>query len=126
MTTLEQPLVKAVGAKAAKRLAALDLETAGDLLRFRVRRVEDSAAVVGKRLENLLGRGDVRGHRLDSAGRRVRRGPRREDDDREQLTRGRDGPLHDGAAQLELLSNVIRRPVAPLTVSAIQAVRPHT
>jgi ATP-dependent DNA helicase RecG len=38
VTTLEQPLVKAVGAKAAKRLAALDLETAGDLLRHYPRR----------------------------------------------------------------------------------------
>ncbi|GAB2833499.1 ATP-dependent DNA helicase RecG [Actinoallomurus bryophytorum] len=38
MTTLEQPLVKAVGAKAAKKLAALDLETAGDLLRHYPRR----------------------------------------------------------------------------------------
>ena len=38
MTTLSQPLVKAVGAKAAKRLAALDLETAGDLLRHYPRR----------------------------------------------------------------------------------------
>ncbi|MGH3380848.1 MAG: ATP-dependent DNA helicase RecG [Actinoallomurus sp.] len=38
MTTLEQPLVKAVGDKAAKRLAALDLETAGDLLRHYPRR----------------------------------------------------------------------------------------
>jgi ATP-dependent DNA helicase RecG len=38
VTTLEEPLVKAVGAKAAKRLAALDLETAGDLLRHYPRR----------------------------------------------------------------------------------------
>ncbi|GLY72650.1 ATP-dependent DNA helicase RecG [Actinoallomurus iriomotensis] len=38
MTIFEQPLVKAVGAKAAKRLAALDLETAGDLLRHYPRR----------------------------------------------------------------------------------------
>jgi ATP-dependent DNA helicase RecG len=38
VTTLSQPLVKAVGAKAAKRLAALDLETAGDLLRHYPRR----------------------------------------------------------------------------------------
>jgi ATP-dependent DNA helicase RecG len=38
VTTLEQPLVKAVGPKAAKRLAALDLETAGDLLRHYPRR----------------------------------------------------------------------------------------
>ena len=38
MTTLDQPLVKAVGAKAAKRLAALELETAGDLLRHYPRR----------------------------------------------------------------------------------------
>ncbi|MCW2947830.1 MAG: ATP-dependent helicase RecG [Actinoallomurus sp.] len=38
MTTLDQPLVKAVGAKAAKKLAALDLETAGDLLRHYPRR----------------------------------------------------------------------------------------
>jgi ATP-dependent DNA helicase RecG len=38
VTTLEQPLVKAVGAKAAKRLAALELETAGDLLRHYPRR----------------------------------------------------------------------------------------
>jgi ATP-dependent DNA helicase RecG len=38
VTTLEQPLVKAVGDKAAKRLAALDLETAGDLLRHYPRR----------------------------------------------------------------------------------------
>ncbi len=38
MTTLEQPLVKAVGPKAAKKLAALELETAGDLLRHYPRR----------------------------------------------------------------------------------------
>jgi ATP-dependent DNA helicase RecG len=38
VTTLEQPLVRAVGAKAAKKLAALDLETAGDLLRHYPRR----------------------------------------------------------------------------------------
>ena len=38
MTTLEEPLVKAVGPKAAKRLAALDLETVGDLLRHYPRR----------------------------------------------------------------------------------------
>ncbi len=38
MTTLDQPLVKAVGARAAKKLAALDLETAGDLLRHYPRR----------------------------------------------------------------------------------------
>jgi ATP-dependent DNA helicase RecG len=38
VTTLEQPLVKAVGAKAAKKLATLDLETAGDLLRHYPRR----------------------------------------------------------------------------------------
>jgi ATP-dependent DNA helicase RecG len=38
VTTLDQPLVKAVGAKAAKRLAALELETAGDLLRHYPRR----------------------------------------------------------------------------------------
>ncbi len=36
--TLDQPLVKAVGAKAAKKLAALELETAGDLLRHYPRR----------------------------------------------------------------------------------------
>jgi ATP-dependent DNA helicase RecG len=38
VTTLDQPLVKAVGAKAAKKLAALELETAGDLLRHYPRR----------------------------------------------------------------------------------------
>jgi ATP-dependent DNA helicase RecG len=38
VTTFEQPLVKAVGPKAAKKLAALDLETAGDLLRHYPRR----------------------------------------------------------------------------------------
>jgi ATP-dependent DNA helicase RecG len=38
VTTLDQPLVKAVGAKAAKKLAALDLQTAGDLLRHYPRR----------------------------------------------------------------------------------------
>jgi ATP-dependent DNA helicase RecG len=38
VTTLERPLAKVVGDKAAKRLAALDLETAGDLLRHYPRR----------------------------------------------------------------------------------------
>ncbi|MCO6011282.1 ATP-dependent DNA helicase RecG [Actinoallomurus purpureus] len=38
MTTLDAPLVKVVGAKAAKKLVALDLHTAGDLLRHYPRR----------------------------------------------------------------------------------------
>ncbi len=38
MTTLDAPLVKVVGSKAAKKLAALDLHTAGDLLRHYPRR----------------------------------------------------------------------------------------
>ncbi|MCO5971039.1 ATP-dependent DNA helicase RecG [Actinoallomurus soli] len=38
MTTLDAPLVKVVGPKAAKKLAALDLHTAGDLLRHYPRR----------------------------------------------------------------------------------------
>ncbi|GAB3984294.1 ATP-dependent DNA helicase RecG [Actinoallomurus acanthiterrae] len=38
MTTLDTPLTKVVGAKAAKKLVALDLHTAGDLLRHYPRR----------------------------------------------------------------------------------------
>ena len=65
----------------------------GDLLRPRdrlVHRVEESAAVVDQRLEDLLERGVIRGVRV----------PELEADDREHLTGRRNGPLNELSARL--------------------------
>ena len=75
----------------------LDPELVGnrgvELLRGRVavHRVEDSAAVVDKRLEDLLERGGIRARHV------VRE---RESDDREHLTGGRNGALNELSARL--------------------------
>ena len=73
--------------------AGATLALTPELLRARraVHRVEDSAAVVEKRLEDLLERGGIRARRV------VRE---RESDDREHLTGRRDGPLNELSALL--------------------------
>jgi hypothetical protein len=64
-----------------------------ELLRCRVdvHRVEDSAAVVGKRLEDLPERGVIRAPRMVAE---------RQSDGREHLTGRRDGPLNELSARL--------------------------
>ena len=73
---------------------------AGALLPRRpaVQHVDDFAAVVEQRLEDLLDRGDIRGLRRH----RGHRGPRPEADDREHLTGRRNGPLNELSARLLL------------------------
>ena len=65
-----------------------------------MQRVEDSAAVVGKRLEDLLERGVIRAPRV------VRE---RESDDREHLTGRRNGPLNELSARLLKCAEQLRR-----------------
>src|SRR5688572_23164680 len=59
--------------------------------------VDDFAAVVQKRLEHRLDRGDIRGLRRH---RGATHGPRREADDRQHLTGGWDRPLNELSALL--------------------------
>ena len=68
--------------------------------RVDVHRVVDSAAVVGKRLEDLLERGVIRARRVVAE---------RESDGREHLTGRRNGPLNELSARLLKCAEQLRR-----------------